>query len=77
MPCHAMSYLPLRDPTVRLLVSGFLHTAISRHRLQRGAEAGADGFVKGSVFGEVLLGAYFGEPEVEDVDLILLRPQTI
>ena len=35
--------------------------------LQRGAEAGADGFVQGSVFGEVLLRSEFGEPEVEDV----------
>ena len=34
--------------------------------VQRGAEAGADGFVEGSVFGEVLLRSEFGEPEIED-----------
>lgn len=33
---------------------------------QRGAEAGADGFVEGSVFDEVLLGSEFGEPKVQD-----------
>ncbi len=37
-----------------------------RRRHQRGPEAAADGFVQGSVFGEVLLGGEFGEPEVED-----------
>jgi hypothetical protein len=34
--------------------------------LQRGTEAGADGFVQGSVFGEVVLGGEFGEQEVAD-----------
>jgi hypothetical protein len=47
-----------------------------RRRLQRGTEAGADGFVQGSVFGEVVLWGEFGEPELEDVSwchlLILL-----
>ena len=37
-----------------------------RCRLQRGAEAAADGFVQGGVFGEVVFGGEFGEPEVED-----------
>ena len=37
-----------------------------RRRFQRGPEAGADGFVQGRVFGEVVLGGEFGEPEVED-----------
>jgi hypothetical protein len=37
-----------------------------RRRRQRGPEAGADDFVQGRVFGEVLLGGEFGEPEVED-----------
>ena len=34
--------------------------------LQRGAEAGSDDFVQGGVFGEVVFGGEFGEPEVED-----------
>ena len=38
----------------------------ARRRGQRGPEACADGFVQGGVFGEVLLGSEFGEPEVED-----------
>lgn len=37
-----------------------------RAAAQRGAEAGADGFAEGSVFGEVLLGGELVEPEVED-----------
>ena len=37
-----------------------------RRRRQRSAEAGADGFVQGGVFGEMVLGGEFGEPEVED-----------
>ncbi len=37
-----------------------------RSSRQRGPEAGADGFVQGGVFGEVVLGGEFGEPEVED-----------
>ena len=34
--------------------------------LQRGTKAGADGFVQGSVFGEVLLVGQLFKPEVED-----------
>ena len=34
--------------------------------VQRRAEAGEDGFIQGCVFGEVLLGREFGEPEIED-----------
>ena len=34
--------------------------------LQRRTEAGADGFFQGRVFGVVLLGGQFGEPEAED-----------
>ena len=34
--------------------------------VQRRAEAGEDGFIQGCVFGEVLLGSEFGEPEIED-----------
>jgi hypothetical protein len=34
--------------------------------LQSGPEATADGFVQGDVFGEVVLGGEFCEPEVED-----------
>ena len=37
-----------------------------RRCLQRGTEAGADGFVQRGVFDEMLLGGEFGEPEVED-----------
>ena len=52
--CHGY---PCATSTARLLAPGILYTVISRRHLQRGAEAGADGFVQGSVFGEVLLGA--------------------
>lgn len=38
----------------------------TRRRLQRGAEAGADGVVQGGVFGEVVLWGEFGEPEVDN-----------
>lgn len=37
-----------------------------RRGFQRGPEAGAADFVQGRVFGEVVLGGEFGEPEVED-----------
>jgi hypothetical protein len=37
-----------------------------RRCLQRGPETGADGFVQGGVFGEVVLWGEFGEPEIED-----------
>ena len=37
----------------------------SRRRRQRGPEAGADGFVQGGVFGEVVLGGEFGEPKAK------------
>ena len=35
-------------------------------RQQHGTKAGADGFVQGGVFGEVVLGSEFSELEVED-----------
>lgn len=38
----------------------------TRRSFERGAEAGAYGFAQGRVFGEVVLGGEFGEPEVED-----------
>jgi len=38
----------------------------TRRSLEGGPEAGADGFVQGRVFGEVVLGGEFVEPEVED-----------
>jgi len=37
-----------------------------RRSLQRRAKAGADGVIQGRVFGVVLLGVQFGEPEAED-----------
>ncbi len=37
-----------------------------RRLLQRGPESDADGFVQGRVFGEMVLGGEFGEPEVDN-----------
>jgi hypothetical protein len=37
-----------------------------RHGIQCGTEVGADGFVQGGVFGEVVPGGELGELEVED-----------